>query len=362
MERTKKKVLVGLSGGVDSSVAACLLVREGYEVTGLHLRLHDDPAAGPALAPMEMRLSKREEFRFPVYSLDMSARFLREVVDYFREEYLGARTPNPCMVCNKRIKWRGLMEGARMLGADLVATGHYARVRHGNGRARLFEGADPNKDQSYFLWMLSQEELSRTLMPLGELTKPEVRELAREFGLTAAEKKESQEICFVPGDDYRRWLEEAVPRLRERVGGGEILDAEGTVIGHHRGYPFYTVGQRRGLGTATGEPVYVTSIDPDSNTLHTGPKSALLSTRVRVGSLNWIAFDPPEEPFRATAKIRYRDTAAPCMVTPEGGGAEILFREPKSAVARGQAAVLYRDGEVLGGGIIEQAGDGPGHP
>lgn len=354
-------MLVGLSGGVDSSVAACMLVRQGFEVTGLHLQLHAEGEDATRPEPMEMRISDRKEFDIPVYRFNLSGRFRREVEDYFREEYLAAHTPNPCMLCNKTVKWAGLLEAARLLDAELVSTGHYARTAFREGRHRLLAGLDPKKDQSYFLWMLSEEEIARTLFPLGEHTKQEVRELARSFGVTAAEKKESQEICFIPGDDYRSWLAASVPGLRERLEGGGILDPSGKLIGSHHGYPFYTVGQRRGLGTATGEPVYVTSIDPETNTLHTGPRSALLSTTLRVGRLNWIAFDPPAAPFEATARIRYRDTAAPCTLTPkEGGEIEVVFAEPKSALTPGQAAVFYRGEEVLGGGIITDAGPAAG--
>ncbi|ABB23206.1 tRNA 2-thiouridine(34) synthase MnmA [Pelodictyon luteolum] len=367
MERKKKKVIVGLSGGVDSSVAACMLVREGYEVLGLHLKVLQEGDGSTVLEPSPMTISSREEFHIPVFTLNLAARFRNEVMDYFKEEYLAARTPNPCMVCNKTIKWRGLLEGAAQLGADMVATGHYARTAFIDGRHRLFAGLDRKKDQSYFLWMLAQEELSRTILPLGGLTKPEVRDLARSFGLTAAEKKESQEICFVPDDDYGSYLESAVPGLHRRVEGGEILDPSGQVIGHHKGYPFYTIGQRRGLGTATGEPLYVTAIDPIGNLVHTGPKSALFSTSVEVSHLNWIGIDPPFAPMEATAKIRYRDHASPCTIIPLGPGptgvtARIMFKEPKSALTPGQAAVFYRGEEVLGGGIIEGALPMEPHP
>jgi len=201
--------------------------------------------------------------------------------------------------------------------------------------------------------MLQQEELSKTILPLGPLTKPEVRELARVYGVPAAEKKESQEICFVPGDDYCHYLEQAIPDLADRVQGGELVDASGTVIGHHRGYPFYTIGQRRGLGAATGEPIYVTSIDPVHNRIHTGKKTNLLSRELTARAMNWIGIEPPTEPFEATARIRYRDTPTPCRVTPlEDGSATISFRSPKSAITAGQAAVIYRSDEVLGGGFI----------
>lgn len=354
---TKGKVVVGISGGVDSAVAACLLQQEGWEVIGLNLRVLDTPEAAPVLRPSPLVISDSPGCAFPIFSLNLSARFSREVIEYFSRDYLAGRTPNPCMVCNKAIKWSGLLQGAELLGADMIATGHYARTACSEGRHRLFKGADPNKDQSYFLWMLSEEELSRTLFPLGGLTKEEVRERARDFALRSAEKKESQEICFVPGDDYRAWLESDRPGLGNRLAGGEIVDVEGTVLGHHRGYPFYTVGQRRGLGLSGGEPLYVTRIEAETNRLHVGPKQALLSRQLTAAKLNWIGIDPPRAPFDTTARIRYRDTAAPCRVEPLAAGcATVRFEAPKSAVTRGQAVVFYRGDEVLGGGIIEKVG------
>lgn len=238
-------VIIGLSGGVDSAVAACLLIKQGYHVTGLNIRVLDTPEDTPTLAPSAMRISDSEEFDFPVFTLNLSAKFARDVVGYFHDDYLAGRTPNPCMVCNKAIKWFGLFEAMRLLRADLVATGHYARTELRDAVTRLLKGVDPEKDQSYFLWMLTQAELAKTLFPLGGYTKAEVRELARSFGVHAAEKKESQEICFVPHDDYCAYLANAIPGLEARVAGGEIVDQAGKVIGHHRGYPFYTIGQRR---------------------------------------------------------------------------------------------------------------------
>lgn len=348
-----KQVIVGLSGGVDSATAACRLIDEGYRVTGVNIRVLDEPENEPVLKPAALTVSSRAEYAFPVYTLNLSGKFRRDVIRYFHEDYLAGRTPNPCMVCNKTVKWFGLYEAARMLGAGLVATGHYARSAFAGGRHRLYKGADTRKDQSYFLWMLSREEVSTTLFPLGGFTKPEVREMARRFGVLAAEKKESQEICFVPGDDYCSYLSTAIPGLEERVAGGEIVDAEGRVLGRHRGYPFYTIGQRRGLGIATGEAAYVTAIDPEHNRITVGPKEALESRAIEVSSLNWIGIDPPQAPIDALVKIRYRDREAPCTIEPLGGGsARVRLSEPKNAVTAGQAAVFYHGDEVLGGGII----------
>lgn len=350
---TQPHVIVGLSGGVDSSVAACLLSRQGYRVTGLNIRVMDDPEHEPALSHSPLRVSDRTEFSFPVFTLNLSGKFKREVIGYFHDAYLAGRTPNPCMVCNKTVKWNGLFEAMHLLGADFVATGHYARSEFADGRHRLYKGVDAQKDQSYFLWMLTRSDLSKTLFPLGALTKPEVRELAREYGVLAAEKKESQEICFVPHDDYAGYLNGALPGLGERVAGGEIVDRSGTVIGHHRGYPFYTVGQRRGLGIATGEPAYVTEIDPVHNRIRVGGKVELQCLRLKAGGMNWIGIDQPETPVEASAKIRYRDRESRCIIEPSGEDAvTVSFAEPKNAVAPGQAVVFYRDDEVLGGGTI----------
>lgn len=346
-------VIVGLSGGVDSAVTACMLSRQGYRVTGLNIRVLDTPEETPVMTPSPLRVSERPEFEFPVFTLNLSGTFRAKVIGYFHDAYLAGRTPNPCMVCNKTVKWFGLFEAARMLGADMVATGHYARTLFSEGRSRLFKGVDPQKDQSYFLWMLTREDLSRTLFPLGGYTKPEVREMARGFGVLAAEKKESQEICLVPNDDYCSYLENAIPGLGERVADGEIVDVSGKVVGRHRGFPFYTIGQRRGLGISTGEPAYVTEIDPSRNLIRVGSKSDLECHALVATALNWIGIDPPESPFEARAKIRYRDRESRCIVDPmDGDSMKVTFPEPKSAVAAGQAVVFYRDDEVLGGGMI----------
>ena len=350
---SQQHVIIGLSGGVDSSTAACLLARQGYRVTGLNIRVLDTPEDAPVLTPSAMRVSDSAEFDFPVFTLNLSAKFARDVIGYFHSDYIAGRTPNPCMVCNKTVKWFGLFEALRLLGADLVATGHYARVELRDGVTRLRKGVDAGKDQSYFLWMLSQAELSRTLFPLGSYTKPEVRELARSFGVHAAEKKESQEICFVPHDDYCAYLADAIPGLEERVAGGEIVDQAGRVIGHHRGYPFYTIGQRRGLGVATGEPVYVTEIDAAHNRIRVGSKADLECKSLIASGLNWSGIATPNAPFETEARIRYRDRQSACTVEPlDGDRARVTFREPKLGVACGQAVVFYDGDEVLGGGII----------
>jgi tRNA-uridine 2-sulfurtransferase len=349
----QQHVIVGLSGGVDSAVAACLLSKQGYRVTGVNIRVLDTPEQEPVLTPATLRVSNLPEFGFQVFTLNLSSRFREEVIGYFHNAYLAGRTPNPCMVCNKSVKWFGLFQAARLLGTDLVATGHYARTAMLDGRCRLFKGADPQKDQSYFLWMLTRKDLSKTLFPLGGFTKPEVREMARSFGVLAAEKKESQEICFVPNDDYCKYLEGAIPGLGERVAGGEIVDGCDRVIGHHRGFPFYTIGQRRGLGISTGEAAYITEIDAARNRIRVGGRDALECHALTATNLNWLGIDCPESAVDAFAKIRYRDPESRCIIEPTGDDAvKVSFPEPKNAVAAGQAVVFYRNDEVLGGGMI----------
>ncbi len=353
--QTQKTVVVGISGGVDSAVTACLLQKEGYRVIGLNIKVLDSLEENPALHPSPLVISDHPDFQIPVFSLNLSRKFRSDVISYFHDDYLGGRTPNPCMVCNKKIKWFGLFEGAKLLKADFIATGHFASTAFSNGRHRLYQGVDPQKDQSYFLWMLSQSDLGKTLLPLGKLTKPEVRRLAHEFGVRAAEKKESQEICFVPHDDYCSYLSGAIPGLAERVEGGEIVDESGRILGKHRGYPFYTVGQRRGLGISSKEPLYVTALDTEHNRIHVGKKSALACRTLVASGLNWIGIEKLDSLIEASAKIRYRDPQSECTIEPLGSDmATVSFLAAKNAVATGQAAVFYRQNEVLGGGFISQ--------
>ncbi len=355
-----------MSGGVDSSVAACLLAEQGYEVIGITMKTWDYDLAGLSkssnketgccsLESINDARSVAVSRGFLHYTIDFRDDFGDAVIDYFKSEYLHGRTPNPCVMCNTKVKWDSLLQRAELLGADYIATGHYARVRYEDGRYKLSKGRDQNKDQSYVLWGISQRALSRTLFPLAELTKPEVRDLARKFGLKVADKSESYEICFIPDNDYERFLKETVPNLENEVQGGKILDQQGNELGEHRGYPFYTIGQRKGLGITTPEPVYVTEIHYETNTIVVGSDEDLMHRELTANQVNWIAIADLREPLQCTAKIRYKDTPARCTVFPTGNAtvAKILFEEPKRAITPGQAVVFYHGDDVLGGGFIE---------
>ena len=352
----QEHVIVGISGGVDSAVAACVLIEKGFRVTGLNIKILDHSDDNLQLEKSPLIISDLPEYRFPVFSLNLSGSFRREIISYFQKDYLAGKTPNPCMVCNKLIKWNGLLKGADLLQGDYVATGHYARIDCRKGIYRLLKGTDAQKDQSYFLWMLSSEELSRTILPVGGFTKLEVRELARRFGVRSAEKKESQEICFVPDNNYRTFLKSSLPGLSEKLKGGEIVDAEGKIIGRHTGYPFYTVGQRKGLGISSPIPLYVNRLDAEKNRVYVGKKDMLQCRRLIADGMNWISMTRPSAPTKAAARIRYRDTEEACTIVPAGeNSVEVVFDKPKQSVTPGQAVVFYLDDEVIGGGIIREA-------
>jgi len=353
----KERVVVAMSGGVDSSVAAALLVEQGYEVIGLMLHLWSevgDGASNRCCTPEAVVDARRvaRTLGIPFYLLNCARRFKERVVDYFVREYARGHTPNPCLACNRHIKFGFLLRAALSLDAANLATGHYARVRQVNGRYQLLRGIDGRKDQSYFLYMLGQEQLRHTLFPIGDHTKPRVREIAARRGLPVAEKEESQEVCFVRDHDYRRFLLIHAP---ETICPGPILAYTGREIGRHQGLPFYTIGQRRGLGISWSEPLYVLEIDVARNALIVGPASQLGRRHLQVTATNFVAGHLPPSPALASVKIRY--TGAEVEATLHPGGAErmnVSLTTPLRDITPGQAAVFYQGEILLGGGIIAE--------
>ena len=356
---TKPKVVVAMSGGVDSSLTAALLVREGYEVIGATMRLSDDsrdfnPADDQGcctLSAVDDARRVAEIIGIPHYVLNFREMFQKTVIDYFVDEYAAGRTPNPCVACNRYVKFEGLLERCRELGAEYVATGHYAKIEPGaDGRYLLRKGADVAKDQSYVLYHLNQNSLRHFLMPLGGYTKAQTRKLAEELDLPVANKPESQEICFVPNDDYKSYLREKVPAALKP---GDIVDLNGKVLGHHQGVPLYTIGQRRGLGIAAKHPLYVVSLDMKDNKVIVGEDRDVFCRGLIASDMNWIMIDSLEAPLAVTAKIRYGSRESAALVTPlPGGQVKVVFAEPQRAVTPGQSVVFYEEDKVIGGGII----------
>lgn len=352
-----------MSGGVDSSVAAALMVEQGYEVIGVTIKTYgyedvggndDRDSSCCSIDGINMARSVAGKYGFPHYVFDFSDRFKKEVIDEFAGEYLAGRTPNPCVICNRKIKWEYLLEKAESLGADLICTGHYARVRFDEGLSRyvLSAGKDAGKDQSYALYGLTQESLSRTVFPLGEMTKPEVRELATRFGVASAMKPESYEICFVADNDYGRFLREYVPGLGDKIDGGKIM-LDGKEIGVHKGYAFYTVGQRKGLGISYEKPLYVRRIDAAHNIVEVDVDEKLYSIGLMAERINMVKYRSIPDGKDFKAKIRYKDTGAACVVTkkPEDR-LQIEFVSPRRAITPGQSVVVYEGDDVVAGGII----------
>lgn len=344
-------VVVGMSGGVDSSVAAALLKQQGYNVIGVTMKLHNaehTDASCCSVFNAKDALCVAEKLGIPHYVIDFTKEFEKFVIDYFIREYKRGRTPNPCTACNHFIKFDALLEKARTLGANYVATGHYAKITEKGGRYLLQRAADTKKDQTYFLYSLSQYQLSHTLMPLADVTKEQTREIAQKLGLKTAKKKESQEICFVTDNDYASFIEE---RAGKSPAGDFIYNGER--VGTHKGIIHYTVGQRKGLGIALGQPVYITKIDTETNTIYLGSGEARKGSGLTASNMNFIPFDALTEEIRCTAKIRYNAKDSACVVTPAENGVRVVFDRPQNAVTPGQSVVFYDDNTVLGGGTID---------
>jgi tRNA-specific 2-thiouridylase len=354
----REKVAVAMSGGVDSSVAAALLHEQGYEVIGLWMQVLGEgpPEADPAFCDAQ---SSAQTLGISLFPLDLRAPFQAEVIAPFLREYLSGRTPNPCALCNPRVKFGPLMERGVELGAERFATGHYARTGWDPRKKRfvLRKGIDAEKDQSYFLWGLAQGQLARCLFPNGGLTKEEVREIGRSRGLSLIERGESQEICFIPHGDYRAFLHK---HLRGKLApGGEIIDKEGKPLGRHQGIFGFTIGQRRGIGIPSSRPYYVLSIDPPANQVVVGHKEDLRAQGLVAQGMHWVSIAPPKKEFRAQGRIRYRHAGGACGVTPRGEAEVVVrFDELQEAITPGQALVLYQDDCLLGGGWIGEHCDG----
>ncbi len=355
-----KRVVVAMSGGVDSSVAAALLKEQGHDVIGVTLQLlprdldGEVERFGGCCGVGTIRDAQRvaRHLAIPHYVLNFRSLFEQTVIADFVREYRRGRTPNPCIRCNQYIKFEALLEKARQLGAGWLATGHYARIQR-NGRWLLLRHPDRSKDQSYFLYTMTQAQLAATLFPLGQLGKTQVREIARRLGLPVADKPDSQDICFTTAGGHARFVAERAP---ETTRPGPILSRDGGVLGTHRGIAAYTIGQRHGLGIASPSPLYVLAIDPEANTITVGRRDEASFRRFRASRLNWIARDKLDEPLRCDARIRYRQREVPAEVTPqEGNGVIVTLEEPQPAVAPGQAVVFYDGDIVLGGGTIEGA-------
>jgi tRNA-specific 2-thiouridylase len=354
----KTRVVIGMSGGVDSSAAAALLLEQGYDVVGVTLKLWpqdcsaraEDKCCGPQ-AVTDAR-SVCHKLGIPYYLVDEAEEFHREVILYFAQEYKAGRTPNPCVVCNQKLKFGVLINRARQFGAEYVATGHFARLEKSpdGTRTLLKKGRDPRKDQSYFLFSLRQDQLARSLMPLGEMTKTDTRNVARASRLKTADKEESMEICFVPDKDYGKFLSSS--GLVEPH-PGDIVNPQGQVLGRHQGIEFYTIGQRKGLGLSSPKPLYVIDLDAQSNRVTVGPDSMLDRDEFIVERCNWIAWEKPPETLEAAAKIRYNHPGAPSTIKLlDGGRASVRLHVPQRAITPGQACVFYQDDLVAGGGWI----------
>ncbi len=363
--KMKPRVVVAMSGGVDSTVAAAILVDQGYDVVGITIKTYKYESVGGndgnessccSLDGIRDARTAAAKLGFPHYVLDFSEKFGAEVIDNFIDEYLSGRTPNPCVICNRKIKWEELIRKASALGAEYVATGHYARAlfEERTGRHYIARGRDAAKDQSYALWGLTQDSLRRTMFPLESLTKPETRALGEKYGLANMRKPESYEICFIPDDNYERFLKERRPELEASVAGGEIV-MDGKFVGRHRGFPFYTVGQRRGLGVFRPEPLYVTAIDAETNRIEVGNEEALYHSVLIASNVNMQKYPDCRLPMRVNARIRYKDKGGMATIQEvDDGKVKVTFDESRRAITPGQSVVFYEGDDVVGGGVIDR--------
>ncbi|MDQ3140724.1 MAG: tRNA 2-thiouridine(34) synthase MnmA [Bacteroidota bacterium] len=355
------KILVAMSGGIDSTVTALLLHEAGYEVIGVTMKTWDYAASGGSkketgccsLDSLQDARRVAVDMGFHHFILDIREEFGDAVIDNFVEEYLAGRTPNPCVLCNTHIKWNALLKRADALDCEFIATGHYARINQQNDRFFISKAEDLNKDQSYVLWGLSQECISRSMFPLSELTKPQVRQIASDRSYDNLSKKaESYEICFVPDNDYRGFLKRKRVGLEEEVSGGFFIDSLGNVLGQHEGYPFYTVGQRKGLGKAFGKPMFVTEIQPEHNIVVLGEEHELERTKMQVSQINWQKYVDPVPQHEFITKIRYKNPGHASFVHVDNDKVFVEFLGPVKSIAPGQSAVIYENDDVVGGGII----------
>ncbi len=363
---SKGKVLVAMSGGIDSTVAALMLHEQGYEVIGITMKTWDYETSGGSkketgccsLDSINDARTVAVKAGFHHLILDIRNEFGNHIIDNFVEEYLAGRTPNPCVLCNTHIKWEALLKRADQLNCDFIATGHYAQVRQENDRYVVSKGLDAKKDQSYVLWGLTQESLARTLFPLGKLEKTYIKQLAVKAGLyELANKSESYEICFVPDNDYRAFLKHKDPALEARVGGGNFIDRNGKVLGQHKGYPFYTIGQRKGLEIAFGTPAFVLEIIPETNTVVLGSQEELQEQEMYVRGFNLSKYANIANAPNLLTKIRYKDAGTMSTVTQVGDLLKVTFHQPVQGLAPGQSAVFYDGNDLVGGGFIMRKND-----